>query len=150
MAKWAVANSRFFTQIAIRSWRLTRTSLASGVQIRPAKFFDEVLADLRSKDAEVIERARRLLDRYVPIGPGAGDADAWDSWWEGESAICFRLGRGRLSLVHRSPCKETQACPVVKCEARKPGESTIPGHRGWPMMEDSRRRTLASFGWKSA
>jgi hypothetical protein len=54
----------------------------------------KVLADLRSQDLVLVARAQRLLERYVPIGPSAGDSDAWASWWKENQRFAFASDSG--------------------------------------------------------
>ena len=58
-------------------------------------FFDRVLGDLDSQDAAAATRARRLLQRYVPCGPG-DDATpaAWRTWYRENSPFLFALDTG--------------------------------------------------------
>jgi hypothetical protein len=44
------------------------------------EFFDRTIADLRL-GGTAAERARRLLDRYAPVGPKKGSAAQWAAWW---------------------------------------------------------------------
>ena len=58
------------------------------------EFFEKVLADLRSEDRVRVGRAQRLLERYVPVGPGAGDSNAWASWWKENQRFAFASDAG--------------------------------------------------------
>ena len=58
------------------------------------EFFDKSIADLRSEDSVIVGRAQRLLERYVPIGPGFGDAIAWASWWKENQRFAFASDAG--------------------------------------------------------
>ncbi len=56
---------------------------ARAMQIHPGRreFFDRAIADLGQPGKEA-ERARRMLERYAPGGPGPGaNAQAWADWW---------------------------------------------------------------------
>jgi hypothetical protein len=49
---------------------------------------------LRSKDSALVSRAQRLLERYVPSGPRAGDPDAWALWWKENQPYAFASDDG--------------------------------------------------------
>ena len=68
--------------------------VALGVKFDQPEFFDKVLADLSSQDSTRVGRARRLLERYVPIGPGGGDSNAWASWWKENQRFAFASDAG--------------------------------------------------------
>ena len=108
MAQWADQNARFLHPNRDQVLEIDDDLVASGVRFDQPEFFDKMLADLRSKDGCRVERAQRLLERYVPIGPERRRFRCLGFVVEGKSAIRFCLGRGRLPLVHRSPCKETR------------------------------------------
>jgi hypothetical protein len=48
---------------------------------------------LRGSAAEA-ERARRLLERYVPRGPKGGNADQWAAWWQDNRPYLFASDSG--------------------------------------------------------
>jgi hypothetical protein len=56
------------------------------------EFFDNALVELRAGGIAA-DRARRLLDRYVPSGSKSGSADQWDAWWR-ENQILQLKGLG--------------------------------------------------------
>ena len=58
-------------------------------------FFDGVLSHLEAQDNRSRELARRLLDRYVPCGPGPqADAGQWRDWYAGNKPYLFALDTG--------------------------------------------------------
>ena len=112
MAQWADENARFLHPNRDQLLEIDDDLVASGVSFDQPEFFDKVLADLRSEDRVIMGRAQRLLKRYVPIGPSSWRFQCLGFVVEGKSAIRFCLRRGRLPLVHRSPCKETRRALV--------------------------------------
>jgi hypothetical protein len=59
------------------------------------EFFDRVLTQLNSENADVGSSARRLLQRYVPIGPGqSATVDEWRAWHSANEAYLFALDGG--------------------------------------------------------
>jgi hypothetical protein len=59
------------------------------------EFFDSVLSDLEARDGEVEARARRLLERYVPCGPGSqADIGQWRDWHKANEPYLFALDTG--------------------------------------------------------
>jgi hypothetical protein len=89
MAQWADENARFLHPNRDQFLEIDDDLAAAGVSFDQPEFFTKMLADLRSEDRALRERARRLLERYVPIGPGGSDANAWASWWEENQRFAF-------------------------------------------------------------
>ena len=89
MAQWADENARFLHPNRDQVLEIDDDLAAARVSFDRPEFFTKVLADLRSEDRASRARAQRLLERYVPIGPGGGDADAWASWWEENQRFAF-------------------------------------------------------------
>jgi hypothetical protein len=62
---------------------------AFGIPPSRAEFFDRAIAALRGTDGGA-GVARRLLERYVPGGPGPkASADAWSAWWDENRRFLF-------------------------------------------------------------
>ena len=94
MAQWADENARFLHPNRDQLLEIDDDLLGSGVKFDQPEFFDKVIADLRSKDSALVSRAQRLLERYVPSGPRAGDPDAWASWWKENQPFAFASDDG--------------------------------------------------------
>jgi hypothetical protein len=94
MARWADENARFLHPNREQLLEIDNDLVGLGVRFDQPEFFDKVLADLGSKDAIRVGRAQRLLERYVPAGPGAGDSDAWGSWWRENQRFAFASDAG--------------------------------------------------------
>jgi hypothetical protein len=127
MAQWADENARFLHPNHDQVLEIDDDLVASGVTFDQSEFFDKVLADLRSEDRMLVGRARRLLERYVPIGPSADDANAWGSWWKENQRFAFASDagdyrwyidpiakkRGVPTSVMRGPKRASQPFPDV-------------------------------------
>jgi hypothetical protein len=64
---------------------------AQAAKINPSRrdFFDQAIADLVHSGAEA-GRARRILERYAPDGPGRdGTAQDWNAWWKANADYLF-------------------------------------------------------------
>jgi hypothetical protein len=94
MAKWADKHSRFFHPNADQKLEIDEDLAALDVAFDVPEFFDKVLAGLRSRDAADAARARRLVERYVPIGPQNGNADEWAVWWQENRPYAFASDAG--------------------------------------------------------
>lgn len=94
MAEWADDNARFLHPNRDQVLEIDDDLVALGVKFDQPEFFDKVLADLSSKDRIPVERARRLLERYVPVGPDSADPDAWASWWKENQRFAFASDAG--------------------------------------------------------
>ena len=94
MAEWADEHSRFFHPDPSQKLEIDEDLAELGVAFDQAEFFDKALADLGSKDAAAAARARRLLERYVPIGPESGAADEWRAWWTENRPYAFASDAG--------------------------------------------------------
>ena len=61
------------------------------MSINPGRreFFDRAIADLGRPGPEPA-RARRMLERYAPEGPGRdANAQAWSDWWRANADYLF-------------------------------------------------------------
>ncbi|MCW5557842.1 MAG: hypothetical protein KIT22_08425 [Verrucomicrobiae bacterium] len=88
MADWAAENGRFLRPNAGTAQLEPDEDLAAfGLPFDDPKFFDVVIEALKNgeKDAE----ARRVLARYVPIGPKNGSAEDWRAWWQENKPYAF-------------------------------------------------------------
>jgi hypothetical protein len=94
MAQWADQNARFLHPDHDQLLTIDDDLVASGVRFDQPEFFDNVLAGLSSSDSTLAARAQRLLERYVPIGPSAGDSNAWASWWKENQRFAFASDAG--------------------------------------------------------
>jgi hypothetical protein len=64
---------------------------AEAAKLNPGRpeFFDRAIADLDRRGVEA-ERARRMLRRYAPEGPGLeATAQEWKAWWSANSDYLF-------------------------------------------------------------
>jgi hypothetical protein len=64
-----------------------------GIPFDQPQFFQKTIAGLSGSAAEA-ERARRLLERYVPGGPKDGDAQLWSGWWRENRPYLFASDSG--------------------------------------------------------
>jgi hypothetical protein len=94
MADWADKNSQFLYPNASAKLATDDDLIPLGIPFDHPEFFDKTLADLRSGDRAVSERARRLLERYVPVGPREGTATAWTAWWKENRPFAFASDAG--------------------------------------------------------
>jgi hypothetical protein len=94
MIKWAEEHVRFLHPNSVRCLEIDDDLEALGVSFDQLKFFDKVLADLRSNEKAVAVRALRLLQRYVPTGPNSDAADAWEMWWKVNQSFAFASDDG--------------------------------------------------------
>ena len=94
MAQWADENSKFLHPNRNQLLEIDDDLAALGVAFDQPEFFDKVLTDLSSDDGAIVARARRLLERYVPIGPDRGDSKAWSAWWQENQQFAFASDAG--------------------------------------------------------
>ena len=94
MAQWADQNGPFLHPNQDQVLTIDDDLVASGVKFDQPEFFDKMIADLSSQDSTHVARARRLLERYVPDGPGGGDSNAWASWWQENQRFAFASDAG--------------------------------------------------------
>lgn len=66
-----------------------------GTAFDTPEFFQRCLADLDASDPQSAERAKRLLERYVPCGPATNaSADEWREWYKKHQPYLFALDAG--------------------------------------------------------
>jgi hypothetical protein len=94
MAQWADANAKFFCPNDSQRLEIDEDLQAIGVAFDQPEFFDKTLVGLRSENAAVAARARRLLERYVPDGPKGKTGDAWGAWWKENQPFVFASDAG--------------------------------------------------------
>jgi len=88
MAEWFDQNQSFLHPNTNHQLEIDQDAVALGVSFDKPEFFDKVIANLRTGGTPA-EHARRLLDRYVPIGPQNGSADQWTAWWQENKSYAF-------------------------------------------------------------
>ncbi len=126
MAQWADDNARFLHPNRDQVLEIDDDLVALGVKFDQAEFFDKVLADLSSKERSSVERARRLLERYVPIGPDTGDPSAWASWWKENQRFAFASDAGDYRW-YIDPLAKRRGVPIS--EMRGPKRASRPFER---------------------
>src|SRR6266404_5810044 len=93
MGEWADQNSKFLHPNSKQELEFDEDLMALGVPFDEEDFFAKTIADLRGTGAAA-ERAQRLLQRYVPIGPNKGGADDWAAWWKSNRPYLFASDAG--------------------------------------------------------
>ena len=93
MAAWADQNSKFLYPNSKQELQFDDDLVALGVPFDEENFFAKTVADLRVGGAAA-ERAERLLQRYVPIGPSKANADGWAAWWKQNQPYLFASDAG--------------------------------------------------------
>jgi hypothetical protein len=94
IAEWADQNTRFLHPNSSQQLEIDEDLREFEVAFDQPEFFGKAFAALRSDDAAVVARARRLLERYVPTGPQLADADRWVSWWNENRPYAFASDAG--------------------------------------------------------
>jgi hypothetical protein len=86
------------------------------------EFFDSALTAL-GRGGEEQTRARRLLNRYAPEGPGAdATAEAWRAWWKENRAYLFFCEMGDYHW-YLDPLAKKRGVPSA--ELRGPARATV-------------------------
>jgi len=93
MAEWADQNSKFLHPNSKQELELDEDLLALGVPFDEEDFFAKTIVELRGSGAAA-ERAQRLLQRYVPIGPNKDGAEEWAAWWKSNQPYVFASDAG--------------------------------------------------------
>ncbi|HZR20909.1 MAG TPA: hypothetical protein VFE51_26740 [Verrucomicrobiae bacterium] len=88
MAEWVDHDGQFLHPGASTQLELDEDLVALGVPFDKPEFFERTLHDLRAGGAEA-ERAKHLLQRYVPMGPKAADPEEWSNWWRANKPYAF-------------------------------------------------------------
>ncbi len=94
MVKWAELHGPFLHPNQAEMLEMDKDLVAMGVPFDHPKFFEKVLAELRSPEKAVAMRALRLLERYAPSGPKGDTADAWGAWWKENQSFLFSSDDG--------------------------------------------------------
>lgn len=69
--EWCNENSKYFAPGQDCLLAIDEDLQLIALAFDAPEFFDRVIGDLNSKEPKDVERSRRLLDRYVPCGPGS-------------------------------------------------------------------------------
>jgi hypothetical protein len=88
MVEWVDQDGQFVHPNANLQLELDQDLVALGTPFDKPDFFAKTAQALRAGGLEA-ERARRLLESYVPAGPKAADADQWTNWWVVNKAYAF-------------------------------------------------------------
>jgi hypothetical protein len=118
MAKWADENAQFLHPNHDQLLEIDDDLAASGVRFDQPEFFEKVLADLRSEARVLVGRAQRLLERYVPIGPSAGDSNLWASWWQENQRFAFASDAGDYRW-YIDPLAKKRGVPISELRGPK-------------------------------
>jgi hypothetical protein len=85
------------------------------MQLNPGRseFFDRAIAELSRPGMEA-ERARRMLQRYAPEGPGrTSTAQAWADWWRANADYLF-FGEAGGYRWYLDPLAKTRGVPTAR------------------------------------
>ena len=88
---------------------------ARAMPINPGRreFFDRAIADLGQPGTEA-ERARRMLVRYAPEGPGRdAKAQAWADWWRANADYLF-FGEAGGYRWYLDPLAKARGVPTAR------------------------------------
>jgi len=88
---------------------------ARAIQLYPGRheFFDRSIADLGRPGKEA-ERARRMLERYAPEGPGRdAQAQAWANWWKANADYLF-FGEAGGYRWYLDPLAQARGVPTAR------------------------------------
>jgi hypothetical protein len=91
-AKWYKENSPYLTCDRTGRLMVDLNAKALGIVFNQREFFPAVLKHLSS--ASTAEKAKELLKRYAPEGPGDASPDAWQAWWQSNELYLFYTERG--------------------------------------------------------
>lgn len=87
------------------------------------QFFEKTIAALKGSAVEA-ERARRLLERYVPCGPKGGGVDQWTSWWQGNRPYLFASDAGDYCW-YIDPLARKRGIPTAELRGSKRADSSF-------------------------
>jgi hypothetical protein len=88
---------------------------AQAIKLYPGRreFFERAIADLGKSRTEA-ERARRMLKRYVPEGPGErANALAWADWWKANADFLF-FGESGGYRWYLDPLAKARGVPTAE------------------------------------
>jgi hypothetical protein len=98
-------------------------ALALGVPPNRAEFFSKAIAALAGQK-DPAGRARQLLERYAPEGPGAGATAAdWQSWWRENKPYSFFSDSGGYRW-YIDPLAKHRSVPTI--DLRGPARADAP------------------------
>lgn len=87
--------------------------VALGVPFDDPRFFGKTIADLGSSDTAIADRARRLLERYAPVGVRVDDASTWQKWWSENRAYLFASDVGDYRW-YIDPLAKERSVPTIE------------------------------------
>ena len=93
MAEWVDQDGQFLHPNSNLRLELDEDLIALGTPFDKPEFFTKTVQGLRAGGAEA-ERAKKLLERYVPAGPKTADANEWAKWWAAVKAYAFPSDSG--------------------------------------------------------
>ena len=93
IADWLNLNASFLHPDRTRRIALDEDLATLGVPFDQPEFFVKSIEGLCAGGGSA-ERARRVLERYVPAGPKQGSSNAWATWWSENKRYAFTLDSG--------------------------------------------------------
>ena len=94
-AAWCDENSRYFAPGPDKLLGIDEDLQSIALAFDAPEFFERVLNDLGLNESESVDRSRRLLDRYVPCGPGRdASVSNWRDWHKLNKSYLFALDTG--------------------------------------------------------
>lgn len=121
---WCKSNEKYFYPVQDTLIGIDSDLSDLDVAFDTDEFFDRVLKDLDSKGEDAVSRSRRLLERYVPCGPGkAATAAEWRTWHTTNQPYLFALDTGDYCWYIDELAKRRQ---VPSRELRGPLRADLP------------------------
>jgi hypothetical protein len=124
MLEWAEQNVRFLHPGQNQKLELDEDLVSLGVSFDQPEFFDKTIAALGA-GGDASDRARRLLERYVPAGPKKGDAGQWAAWWRENRPYLFASDSGDYCW-YLDPLAKARGVPTADLRGPKRADSESP------------------------
>jgi hypothetical protein len=128
MAEWVDRNGQFLRPNADLQLELDEDLMTLGTPFDKPEFFTKTIARLRAGGAEA-ERAKRLLERYVPAGPKTAEANEWAKWWESVKIYAFPSDSGDYCW-YIDPLAQKRGVPTGELRGPKRAIVAVPATRG--------------------
>ena len=125
IAEWALENVRYLHPNSAQQLEIDEDLMAFGVAFDQPEFFDKAFAALRSDDAAVVARARRLLERYVPTGPKLDNVEKWITWWSENQPYAFASDAGDYCW-YIDPLAKTRGVPAAQMRGPRRADPAPP------------------------
>ena len=113
MAAWAESQTPYLTTDPESKLTIDKDLLEIQIGFDDPRFLESTIEGLSADDKDTVDRAARLLARYVPDGPSSGTADDWQEWHKENKPYLFATDFGHYRW-YVDPLAKNRSIPTLQ------------------------------------